>query len=67
MDTKEIMKLLSTLDKAKVYLKDGNVLVGESQGIVYDDEENQCIAFRPSYSALYFHLYPEDIVKVEEI
>ncbi len=67
MSEKEIMTLLSEAKKAKVYLKDGNVLVGDSQGIVYDDDDVQCIAFKPTYSALYFSLYPSEIEKVETI
>lgn len=59
--------LLQNTKKAKIYLKDGNVLIGESQGTDIDEEGDECAVFKPTFSLLYCFIKAGDIIKAEAI
>ena len=59
------------LGKIKLFLKDGNILVGQSYGIEYEEDDDgnetnvEMLAFVPTFMDNGFYLKEEQIDKVE--
>lgn len=62
-----------SLPKARIFLRDGNVLVGESLGIEDVEDENEeitgelQIAFVPSFTSVGFYIKESEIDRVERV